>query len=71
MSLSARLAAIEKKAGDKEERPIIVVYEDDAIPEDTPPNALIVHVVYDGNAKGSQPGGRSDFPRNSGRRDEH
>jgi len=51
MSLSARLAAIEKKAGDKEERPIVVVYENNSVPEGTPPNALIVHVEYVKTAK--------------------
>jgi len=67
-NLSGRLRMIEKKAGNKEERPVVVVYENNSIPEGTPPNALIVHVVYDGNARGSQPDGHGDSPRNSRRR---
>ena len=48
MNLSGRLAAIEAKAGDKEERPIVVVWETkgETVPDDVPENAIVVLVSY-------------------------
>ena len=70
MGLNERVKAIEAKAG-TQAGPIVIVYENDSIPQGTPPDAVIIYVKYDGNAKGSQPDGRGDSPRNSGRQYEH
>lgn len=53
-TIEQRLNAIEKKLG-TQQGPIVVVYEGEEIPEGTPPNALIVQVVYDGNNRERDP----------------
>jgi hypothetical protein len=67
MGFNERLKAIEVKAGTKT-GPTVIVYENNSVPEGTPPDAIILRVVYDGNARGSQPDGHGDSRRNRGRR---
>ena len=67
MGFNERLKAIEVKAGTKT-GPTVIVYENNSVPEGTPPGAVIVYVKYDGNARGSQPDGHGDSRRNRGRR---
>lgn len=52
MGLSERLKAVEKRAGDQN-RPVVVVWPGEDVPEDVPENALIILVEYTNDAPGA------------------